>query len=373
MTTVASLIDELEKSLASGDTDQRLDVLWRVTDLFVVGANRYSEEQVGLFDEVIGRLAAAIEAKARAKLAHRLASIANAPHKVVRNLAFDDDIDVAEPLLMRSPRLVEADLIANANSKSQRHLHAISQRSSLSEAVTDVLVSRGDKQVVHSVVRNTGARFSDAGFRMLVRRSNGDDILATHVGTRQDLPRQHFLKLLEIASATVRARLDAENPHAGGAVEGVLDEVVGAINSQARNASPNYASAKTMVVGLMRAGQLGEAEVYRFARERKFEETAVALSLMCHVEIDVVERALLDPGHEMVLILAKIAGVSSTTAKAVLLMRASDRGISAQDLDQALTSFSRLHAETARRVLDFYHSRRKSAAPDVDAPIAAQA
>ena len=42
-----------------------------------------------------------------------------------------------------------------------------------------MLVERGDREVVHSVVKNVGARFSDAGFRMLVKRSAGDDDLAT--------------------------------------------------------------------------------------------------------------------------------------------------------------------------------------------------
>ena len=57
---------------------------------------------------------------------------------------------------------------------------------------------------------------------------------------------------------------------------------------------------------------------------------------MCDTPIDVVERALLDPGAEIILILAKVAGLSTTTTKAVLLLRAADRGMSAKDLEQAL-------------------------------------
>lgn len=373
MTAAASLIDDLERSLETGTSEQRQKALLRVTDLFVVGANRYTEEQIGLFDEVIGKLAADIEAKARAKVAHRLASLANAPRKVIRSLAFDDDFGVAEPVLTQSPRLEEADLIVNASTKSQQHLNAIARRHLLSEAVTDVLVSRGDKQVVHTVARDSGARFSDAGFRMLVKRSTGDDVLAAQVGSRPDLPRQHFFKILDMASAAVRRRLAAENFAARGAVDGVLEEVVGAISSRSRNASTDYTAAKVLVEKLFGEGRLGEREVHGFARERKFEETAVALSLLCQVEISVVERALLDPGHEMLLILSKIAGLSSTTAKAILLLRAADRGMSAQDLDQALTTFGRLNVGTARCVLDFYKTRRRDPLQAIEMATAAQA
>jgi uncharacterized protein (DUF2336 family) len=260
-------------------------------------------------------------------------------------------------------------VVANAYQKSQQHLAAIAERKSLSETVTEVLVARGDQQVVHTVAKNHGARFSDAGFRMLVKRSSGDDALAMHVGARQDVPRQHFLRLLQEASASVRARLVAENPQVGVAVETVLSEVVGGIRSEARKVSPDHAAARAEVERLLHERRLGEAEVYGFARERRFEQTAIALALLCDVDSDLAERALLDPGHEMALILAKLAGFSSTTAKAILLLKAADRGMSAQDLDQALTSYGRLQAETARRVLGFHRTRLKgpAAAPVLSA------
>jgi uncharacterized protein (DUF2336 family) len=369
MTNATSLIDELEQALAGGTNAQRITMLARITDLFVEGASRYSTGQINLFDEIIVKLTAAIEAKARAKLSSRLAPVSNAPRGVIRMLAFDDDIEVAHPVLSLSERLDEADLVANASSKSQQHLAAIAERKALSEAVTDVLVERGDRKVVQFVARNAGARFSDAGFRMLVKRSGGADALAMQVGGRRDIPRQHFLRLLQEASAAVRNRLAAENPGAGGAVETVLSEVVGGIRSETRKVSTDYAAALSRVEALHQADRLGEPEVHGFARERRFEETAIALSLLCAVEIDVVERALLDPAHEMALIVAKLAGFSSTTAKAILLLKAADRGLSAKDLDQALTSYGRLQTETARRVLGFYRTRlRGPAAAGAPAP-----
>lgn len=356
------LLDELEAALTSGSNPRRIEMLTRITDLFVGGASRFSETQIGVFDDVMVRLVNTIEAKARARLSHRLAPIANAPAKVIGMLAFDDDIEVARPVLSQSARLGERELVANAASKSQQHLAAIAQRKSLSEAVTDVLVERGDRDVVHSIVKNAGARFSDAGFRMLVKRSTGDDALATEVGRRHDIPRPHFLMLLEKASGAVRARLAAENPQASAAVEGVIAEVTGSISSDVRNASPDFAMARADVARQNRIRRIGEAEIYQYARDRKFEQTAIALSLLCETPIDVVERALLDPGAEIVLILARVAGLSSTTAKAILLMRAADRGMSANDLDRALASFDRLQPDTAQRVLGFFRTRVKKPA-----------
>lgn len=204
MTPSPSLIDEIEDALASATEDKRTAALWRITDLFIAGADNYSEEHVTLFDDVIARLATAIEKNARAKLSSRLARIPNAPIGVIRTLAADNDIAVAQPVLRHSQRLDDGYLAVTAATQSQQHLLAIAQRHALSETVTDVLVERGDRDVVRSVAQNGGARFSNAAFRTLVERSVEDDVLAMHVGLRPDLPRQHLLKLVERASAVVR-------------------------------------------------------------------------------------------------------------------------------------------------------------------------
>ncbi|MGA7788914.1 MAG: DUF2336 domain-containing protein [Xanthobacteraceae bacterium] len=368
------LLDELETTLASGSIDRRIDILSRITDLFINGAQHFSEDQIGVFDDVMARLVNVIEAKARAKLANRLAPIANAPSNVIHMLAFDDNIEVASPVLAQSPRLDDRDLVRAGTNKSQQHLFAISQRPSLSETVTDVLVERGDRDVVLSVVKNGGARFSDAGFRTLVTRSTGDDALATDIGLRHDIPRRHFLMLLDRASNAVRERLAAENPQAGAAIEGVVAEVVGGIRSEIRKSSPDFAAAQAAVERQNRVRRIGEAEVYQYARDRKFEETAIAMSIVCDTPIDVVERALLDPGAEIILILAKVAGLSATTTKAILLLRAADRGMSAKDLEQALSSFHKLQPDTARRVLSFFRTRvKKPAEPQLPPAVAVNA
>ncbi len=94
MTTRLLLIDELQHALSAGTNAQRITMLSRITDLFVDGANRYTPAQINVFDQIFGKLTAAIEAKARAKLAHRLAPVPNSPAGIIRLLAFDDDIEV---------------------------------------------------------------------------------------------------------------------------------------------------------------------------------------------------------------------------------------------------------------------------------------
>src|SRR5258707_3452046 len=108
-------------------------------------------------------------------------------------------------------RIDDAILIETAWSKSQAHLMAISKRKVLSDAVTDVLVLRGNDEVIQSTVNNPGAEFSERGFTRLVDRAEGDDNLATCIGLRPTIPRHLYLKLIAKASVTVRRRLEAAN------------------------------------------------------------------------------------------------------------------------------------------------------------------
>src|SRR5262249_26479701 len=149
-----SLIDEIEEALAAQSEERRAAALWRITDLFIAGADTYGEDHVTLFDDVLQRLAVTIEKNARAKLSSRLARIPNAPHGMMRNLASEHDIRVAQPVLRYSPRLDDSYLAETAATHSQQHLLAISQRQELSETVTDVLIERGDRDVVRSVAQN---------------------------------------------------------------------------------------------------------------------------------------------------------------------------------------------------------------------------
>src|SRR5690348_16313348 len=190
----ARSLREIESALGRAPSERRGKMLEQVTDLFVSRADCYSDEEIGFFDAVIMRLAAEIEIEARILLANRLAPVPNAPPGAIRMLAFDDEPAVATPVLTHSERLDDASLIENASTKSQQHLLAIAQRRALGEALTNVLVTRGDRAVIISVTDNSGARLSQEAFSTLITRACGDDELAERIGARREIPPHMFLK-----------------------------------------------------------------------------------------------------------------------------------------------------------------------------------
>jgi uncharacterized protein (DUF2336 family) len=353
-----SLIPELEDALQHGTRQKRIDALQRVTALFVNGASNFKDEHIGLFDEVFGFLIEEIEAKARTELANRLAPVRNAPVKVLRTLANDDDIAVAGPVLKLAPRLAEADLIDVAKNKSQAHLQAISSRPALGEAVTDILVRRGDREVAHRVAANRGARISASGYVSLVKRAEADAQLAEKIGLRPDIPEPMFRELLTKATAVVHARLFAAATPAGKAeIWRVLEKVSEEVG--ARVGPRDYRAAQREVLGLERAGQLNEAALAAFCGDGRFEQAAAGLAALAKVPISVVDRLMGGEQPDPVLILCKAVGLGWTTVRALVTLRPGGKGTSSQGLDWAFANYERLSAATAQRVVRFWQLRRK--------------
>ena len=352
-----NIINELEEALADGSAERRAKTLHRITDLFAFGSGHFSKDHIALFDGVFNHLISVIEVSARAALAERLAAMPNAPPAAIRTLAFDDAIDVAGPVLSKSEQLDNATLVENANAKSQKHLLAISRRKSIAETVTDVLVERGDREVALTATRNAGAKFSEAGFETR-RRSAGDDELTQSVGSRPEIPRHHFLKLLNAASHTVRLALEAAHPQSANDIQRVVGEAATAVQARvSAKKSHDYALARALVEKMRAAKQLGENGIETFARAGKFEETVAALAVMCRLSIEVVERAMVQDRVETVLIVAKSIGLSWPTVKAILLLRAGKRGISKHTLEEHMVSYTHLKPETAQRVVEFQRRR----------------
>jgi uncharacterized protein (DUF2336 family) len=359
MSTLPSgILEDLEQAFAHGTPERRTAALWHATDLLMVG--RYSEQQIWVFGEIIDRLAIELEQQTRARLSELLSRSNNAPFQTIAKLAQDDSISVAGPVLKHSTRFAEADLIGVARAKGQDHLLALAQRSTLSKAITDVLVVRGNDSVARTAAQNEGAQFSDQGYWHLVMRSENDSILAECVGSRKDIPRPVFLQLIARASDVVKERLKHLAPNANDQIQHAVSDVTGAVNAKFGPASKQYFAARRMIQRMHRSGDLGEAELYEFARRKQFEEATISLSLICGVLPDVTERALLEKTPEMLLILGKSAELSWQTIEALIIMSAGEIGINKEDLHSARATFWKLSVTTAKRVLAFYETRRRS-------------
>lgn len=192
-----SLVAELDSALSKASPSKPNTILRAMLELFCSGVSTFSREQVAIFDHLFDRLIEKVDQAALVELSARLASISNAPVKVVNQLSRNDDIMISGPILGQSSALSEETLCEVARTKGQLHLSAIAVRPQVTETVSDILVDRGDPEIVHKIAANPGARLSMRGFSKLIKRAENDRALAATLMQRADLPDElrPFLRL----------------------------------------------------------------------------------------------------------------------------------------------------------------------------------
>jgi uncharacterized protein (DUF2336 family) len=191
MTSAAQpLIVELDTVLSRSPAAWRVTTLRRLTDLFLVDAAAYSDDQVAVFDDVISRLIEKIDRRVLIDLSNRLAQVRNAPIKVVGTLARHADMAIAGPLLEKSDVLTDADLveIADKDRRDPTLLTTIAARPQLGAGIIDVLIKRGTPAITRKIVDNPDAPISESSFARIVTSIDGDIELAKAIAKREDLP-----------------------------------------------------------------------------------------------------------------------------------------------------------------------------------------
>jgi hypothetical protein len=332
-------------------------MLGQVTNLFLSGAERFSEQQVVLFDDVIESLIKHIEQEALAELSVQLAPAVKAPPRVIRKLAAHDAIEIAGPILTKSEHLTDQDLIEIAKTKGQAHQLKIAERSWVSEAVTDVLIDRGDSKVVHKVAGNSGARFSDVGFLKLAILADGDDHLTAAVACRSDVPPHVFREILTHASTAARNNLLAAAPPSR---REHLNKVLSEISFKLRSnvTTKHYVKAQQLVRSFSQDTLLTKMKLSEFAQQGLVDETVATLAELTAVPIELVDRLFYGAQPYGFMAVCKLMTLDWRLVLAILQARPNPPGADAVDLEAMKDDYQAISAQVAQRLVRFWQSRQ---------------
>ena len=360
MTAAIPEIPGLDEIISNGDPRRLAEVSRRITELFLQGAANLRPDHVDLFDGILIDLVPHTEIAARTDLAERLSLLGNAPRALVGQLAREDEILIAGPLLRRSPVIDEAALLEIAGIKGQGHLLAMSERPTLSPDLTDVIVSRGDREVVRRAAGNAGAQFSPTGYSALIERASQDGVLTLTVGQRDDLSESRLKDLLEGSIDIIRRRLmEVVKPVRQAAISRAMNEISGAI--EVVESRRDFVPAQRTILALHRAGELNEAAVLGFAKAYKYEEAVAALSAMSGVKIATLDRLIAGDRYDPILIIGKTVGLEWATVRSLILLRLGpSRVASPADIESARVNFGRLMPSTAERVVGFWQTKQSA-------------
>jgi uncharacterized protein (DUF2336 family) len=348
-TASATLIAELDGVIKVGSPSRQTRILKQVADLFQADVDRLDETQTDVFDDVLIRLMERVDTQALIHLSTILSEIELAPRETVRQLASHEDAAVASPVLAKSNRLSEKQLIEIAGSRGQQHLLAISARKTLNETLTEVLIRRGDACVFNALAQNAGARFSESGYATLVGKAERDESLTERLGLRLDIPAKLLRKVLAMATDAVWLRLST-------ATRQVANEKAHSptmAGSVAPSTPIDYTEVMNEVVALNRAGKLKDPTVNRFAVRGDHDKVVAALAFMTEVRAEEIEP-LMKSGRLYGLIVAcKAARLDWSTTTQILRNRPGCPPVTQRELEQGREVFDALLLSVAQWTIRF--------------------
>jgi uncharacterized protein (DUF2336 family) len=349
MVATASLdaVKKLDGTVNDGPSQRDVQLLKQMTDLFLSNVERLRESQISAFDELLVPLIDRTEASALVHLSEALSTVELAPGKTICKLAFHNDALAAAPVLRNSSRLSETDLIEIAGTHSQQHLLAICDRKTLSEALTDALMRRGDVNVSNALARNAGAKFSECGYATLVGRAERDESLTEKLGLRLDLPANLLREILSKAADIVLARfLTAPRP--------VPRKGQGPAGAAAPTRPKiDYSKEQSEVVALNRVGKLTDSLVNRFAVRSEYKNVIAALSLKTDVKIEAIEPLIESDRLYGLIVACKAAKLSWSATKMIIRNRPGCPPATEREFEQAQVIFEGLLLSVAQWTIRF--------------------
>ncbi|MBB4304852.1 uncharacterized protein (DUF2336 family) [Rhodobium orientis] len=356
-----SLLEEMTHLAAQPSDESRRALLRNLTDLFDAETPEARDHTKGLFEEVVTRVIDDVAVQIRAEVSERLSKIDQSPRNLMLRLA-NDDATVAAPVLRNSEVLTDHDLIRIAEMKGQDHLMAISRRKALSERVTDILVARGETQVLHSVTRNVGARFSEATFETLIERSEGDDELQSNIVERADLTEPLANRLRPFLSEMLREKLDEAQLNASdttfhAAVSTTVRRVENKLKARQRARLEIRVIAAEIQKGERDIGPTVEALC---KADRALDVASLILTLSDLHGIDATKTIFKrEPGP--IAVLCKNAGIPTRTFAAIVRLRRKRLKLDDAESAKEVALYEALKDSDARRAVHFLKLRNSAA------------
>ena len=348
----AELIADLERAVQASP-GRTAHLLAGVGNLLAATADRLNQDQLTFFDEMLVRLTDHVDVQSLAQLSEGLSKVPFGGLKILQHLLRHEEAAAAAPILQNAAWLSDDDLVEIAACRGPAHGMAIARRSSVSEAIVDILLDQGDTGVWVHLAKNPGAKFSQEGFLKLARMAERNDELANLLVRRADAPVDALRELLTRLPRAVRARLlKIAAPQLHEAITKVIEGVEAGICAKAPE-RVDYSEAQAKIAELNKQGKLNDSTVNRFATWREYRNLIAALSQLATVPIETVEQMLHEGDSYGLAVACRASRLNWNTAHAVISNRPDKQRPSESEIKQVAAAFESLNLSAAQQMIRY--------------------
>ena len=282
------------------------DIFLSVTKLFEHRNASFSPRERAMAADILRRLSKDVEMSIRISLAERLAEDPDAPHELIFLLA-DDRIEVARPILARSPVLDDQDLLHIVTTGSTDHQILVAGRPAIGEFVTAALARAESEVVILALLRNPTARIGGETFAHLVDRARGSNKLQEQLVARADLPAVLATRMYPWVSAALKTALTRRYPHVAVPLARALEETTTSLRN-GRAGTSETAAAK-LVAKLNAAGQIRPSFLIRVLHQGQMDLFEHGLAAQLGIEVWLVRQAIYSERAKLLALACRAIGI----------------------------------------------------------------
>ncbi len=291
---------ELISLARSRETADRERLLMAVTDLCDGSAESRRPEVQGLLDNVFMALVVEAERDIRCALSERLAGADWAPKALINVLALDE-IDIARPVIARSPLLQDQDLIRLLIEATIEHQIEVARRPGLSARVVEAVIDRAEPAVLTALVGNPSAEITEGGMRRLVESSRRIAALRSPLARHPKLTRALAEQLYAWVGQALRSAIaDRFTIDSAALDKAIADAVTAAQRGRTCEERQVLLSRdgereemeRRLIAKLRAANQLRPGYLVRALKERKLSLFENALAMLGEFSLDDVKAAV---------------------------------------------------------------------------------
>jgi uncharacterized protein (DUF2336 family) len=305
-----------------------------MVDLCDSAHDQASPEQLAQIEGIFLDLVQRAEQDIRIRLAERLATAAWAPAALINVLAMDD-IDIARPIIAKSPVLQNHDLIRILAVATIEHHIEVARRPGLPGEVVKVILDQADPVVLTTLAGNTSADVSLFAMTRLLAAARGIAPLRAPLSRRPELNLELASLLYGWAGETLRSEIASRFSVDGAAFEkAVRQAAIESVDGAPPEAGPlisedgaAISDDHRLIAKLEASGQLRPGFLLRTLREGKLRLFELGLSTLTRVSMAEVSTAINSDRADLLAMACADVGIDRSVFPTVLsLVRALNEG-----------------------------------------------
>jgi uncharacterized protein (DUF2336 family) len=354
-------VDEIMSLAKSRDVADRERLLIRLVDLCDGNSDELRLPRVqALLSQVFFDLVFQAEYDIRLRLAEKIASADWAPSALINILSFDD-IEIARPIIARSPILKDPDLVRILVEATLEHQVEVARRPQISPKVVDAIIKAAKPEVMTALVENETAEVSQDHLYELVHKAEEiaslHQPLSEHPALNDELAGYLYAWVGDTLRKSLATKFELDTRALDWALSQSVNEAKAGksagprLRALAPSETDEERSDRQLVTKLDMSGQLRPGFLVKALKDRRLSLFIAGLATLGRFESREIRKALESNRPEVLALACAAVGVDRTVFPSLLAqVRNLNNGLPGGGLEgdkRAMAIFTRANPSAA--------------------------